>query len=233
LTKGLFYGKIGILQILEGHKMGKYLESNLSRDELVMENAKVHGIVIAAYIFILVFNVVLGLFLFSLNDRSEVFLYITIIPLITVIRAVLGIMRLLFLELGFTNKRVMGKEGVINTKRLDSPLNKIDNVSIEQGLGGKIFGFGTIVISSTSSKLKFPHIKTQEVFRSKLMQQIEIFDENRIKKQAEMMTQSNVRNISASATSNTDDLIKFKKLLDDGVISQEDFEAKKKELLGL
>ena len=34
-------------------------------------------------------------------------------------------------------------------------------------------------------------------------------------------------------TSNADELRKYKKLLDDGVISQEEFDAKKKQLLGL
>lgn len=39
--------------------------------------------------------------------------------------------------------------------------------------------------------------------------------------------------ISAKETSEADELIKFKKLLDDGVISQEEFETKKKQLIGI
>lgn len=37
----------------------------------------------------------------------------------------------------------------------------------------------------------------------------------------------------ASATSNADELKKFKELLDLGVITQDEFDAKKKQLLGL
>lgn len=38
---------------------------------------------------------------------------------------------------------------------------------------------------------------------------------------------------SIPETNNTDDLAKLKKLLDDGIITQEDFDAKKKQILGL
>ena len=34
-------------------------------------------------------------------------------------------------------------------------------------------------------------------------------------------------------TSNADELKKYKKLLDDGIISQEEFDAKKKQILGI
>ncbi len=44
---------------------------------------------------------------------------------------------------------------------------------------------------------------------------------------------SNSRGNVVQATSDADELLKFKKLLDDGVITQEEFDAKKKQLLGL
>ena len=39
--------------------------------------------------------------------------------------------------------------------------------------------------------------------------------------------------VTTSKTSNADELKKYKDLLDSGVITQEEFEAKKKQLLGL
>ena len=148
--------------------MGKYLESNLSRDEKILEDAKIHSIAI-------IVNIIGGI----------VFFWTFIVPII----ALKNIISMLSMELGFTNKRAMGKYGLINTHRLDAPLNKIDNVSISQGLGGKILGYGTIVISSTSSKFGFKYIGSPEIFRSKLMAQIDQFDEDRIRKQAEIMAQ--------------------------------------------
>lgn len=37
----------------------------------------------------------------------------------------------------------------------------------------------------------------------------------------------------AATTSNADEILKFKNLLDSGIITQEEFDAKKKQLLGL
>ncbi|MBO4403956.1 MAG: SHOCT domain-containing protein [Treponema sp.] len=48
-------------------------------------------------------------------------------------------------------------------------------------------------------------------------------------------TEKNKYSFTEEKTSsiNADELVKLKKLLDDGIITQEDFDAKKKELLGL
>ncbi|EQE00563.1 short C-terminal domain protein [Clostridioides difficile CD9] len=40
-------------------------------------------------------------------------------------------------------------------------------------------------------------------------------------------------NINSSNNDSTDEILKFKKLLDEGAITQEEFDAKKKELLNL
>ena len=144
----------------------KYIESNLGRDEQIMEIAQIHK---AAII-------------------PQVLKCLTIVGIPS---GIVSIIRLLgFIELGFTNKKVIGKVGIINTKRLDAPLNKVDNVSVSSGLFGKIFGYGTIVVSSTSSKFEFAYIKSPEVFRTKIMDQVEQFDQDRIKKQAQEMAQA-------------------------------------------
>lgn len=48
-----------------------------------------------------------------------------------------------------------------------------------------------------------------------------------------MYNNSKTKSNIVQATSDADELLKFKKLLDDGVITQEEFDAKKKQLLGL
>lgn len=53
----------------------------------------------------------------------------------------------------------------------------------------------------------------------------------RIKRYIENYSETN--QTVASTYSEADEIIKYKKLLDDGIISQEEFEAKKKQLLGL
>ena len=93
-------------------------------------------------------------------------------------------------ELAFTNTRVVGKIGLIFTKTMDSPLNKIQHCSVEQDIIGKIFGYSKIKISSASGDFLFRDIKKAESFKQQLMEQIEIYDEERIKKQASQLAEA-------------------------------------------
>lgn len=145
--------------------MGKYVEKNLGKDEEIIGTTQVHKICLLPHI--LLCFVYVGFF--------------------TIWGAVI---RICTTDLAFTNKRLLGKVGLINTKVLDTPLNKINNVSVEQGLCGKIFGYGTIVVSSSSAQYNFKGIKNPETFRNRLMEQIDKFDDDRIKKQAVEMAKA-------------------------------------------
>lgn len=87
-------------------------------------------------------------------------------------------------NISLTNTRLMGKTGVINTKSMDSPLSKVNNVSVEQGLGGKIFNYSTLAISTSSGSYNFKYIKDADFFKSKVMEQIENCENERLKNQA-------------------------------------------------
>ena len=63
-----------------------------------------------------------------------------------------------------------------------------------------------------------------------IMEEVQNFVKQKVD---EAKKQKNAPVMVASATSNADELKKFKELLDLGVISQEEFDAKKKQLLGL
>ncbi|MDR1508776.1 MAG: PH domain-containing protein [Synergistaceae bacterium] len=142
--------------------MGKYIDMNLGRDEEVIFRAKVHWAIF-------------------IPDVILMFIFIGFITII------FSIIKFFTTELGFTNKRLVGKMGLINTKSMDSPLNKINNTSVSSGLFGKIFGFGNVAITTSSGAYMYKGIAQPEFFRSALMRQIEKYDEDRIKKQATEM----------------------------------------------
>lgn len=56
-------------------------------------------------------------------------------------------LRLKFLEQGVTNKRVILKRGIISRKTEEMKLASIETVEIDQGIFGRIFGFGTVKIT--------------------------------------------------------------------------------------
>ena len=143
------------------------------------------------------------------------FIAYSIIPL--VVMTIIGGILYLWLrsyELTITDKRVYGK--VIFGKRVDLPL---DSVSATATIGL----FKGITVSTSSGKISFLAIKNaDEIYEvvSKLL--IE-------RQQAQNITTAP----AFRATDETEQLQKFKKLLDDGVITQEEFDAKKKQILGL
>ena len=88
-------------------------------------------------------------------------------------------------KIGFTNKKVVGKVGFIKHKDLSAPLNKINSVSVKQGLFGKIFNWGTITINTSSDTYCFKGVGKPNQFKNALMNQMDEFDEDKIKKQAQ------------------------------------------------
>jgi uncharacterized membrane protein YdbT with pleckstrin-like domain len=56
-------------------------------------------------------------------------------------------LRLRFTEQGMTNKRVVLKKGIISRKTEEMKVTSIETVEIDQGVWGRLFGFGTIKVT--------------------------------------------------------------------------------------
>ncbi|HYR41458.1 MAG TPA: PH domain-containing protein [Terriglobia bacterium] len=66
---------------------------------------------------------------------------------ITLILALFEFLRLRSIEQGVTNKRVIYKKGIISRKSEEMKLNSIETVEIDQGIAGRIFGFGDVTVT--------------------------------------------------------------------------------------
>ena len=97
-------------------------------------------------------------------------------------------------KLIITNKNINGKTGLFNTNELNSPLNKISGVQVQQGIFGKIFNYGNIVITTASTKFQFKYINKPNEFRNALNYQIEKYEEERIEEQAKKMAEAMKQN---------------------------------------
>lgn len=56
-------------------------------------------------------------------------------------------LKLRSIEQGVTNKRVIYKKGIISRQSEEMKISSIETVEIEQGIMGRLFGFGTVKIS--------------------------------------------------------------------------------------
>lgn len=113
------------------------------------------------------------------------------------------------MELTITDKRVYGKS--VFGKRVDLPVDSISAIS-----KNLIFG---ITVSTSSGNIRWYMIDDKEKVYNTLESLI-------------IKRQDNGKN-SKLNVGVTDELKKYKELLDSGAISQEEFEAKKKQLLDL
>lgn len=66
---------------------------------------------------------------------------------ITLPLAIYEYLRVRYTELGVTNKRVICKTGIISRKSEEMKLASIETVEIDQGILGRILGYGNIHIS--------------------------------------------------------------------------------------
>ena len=194
-------------------------------EEKILIKSKPYNVKKFAIVMIAVGAIIgIAYFLFCLVSLSDFFTYIKrdsgilIIPLIPIVLfALIGGLVYLWLhsyELTVTDKRIFGVVGW--GKRVDLP---VDSVSAT----AKLQFWRGVSVSTSSGRISFLLMKNaDDIYNvlNKLM--IE-------RQQGKNNTSSN----NTTPPDVTEQLKKYKELLDSGVITQDEFDAKKKELLGL
>jgi len=77
-------------------------------------------------------------------------------------------------EYGATNKRVIIKTGLIWRQTQEIMLQKVESIAVSQSIGGRVLGYGTIVITgSGGSNDPYKNIAQPLEFRRAVQEQIE------------------------------------------------------------
>ena len=111
--------------------MGSYVESALTKGEQVVYQGKVS-------IWSLVPLMLLGLIFLAFYGLGLLFWAAAAIRYFTT-------------ELAITNKRVIAKFGLISRSTIEINLQKIESIQVNQGILGRIFNFGSIVVSGAGN----------------------------------------------------------------------------------
>ena len=117
-------------------------------------------------------------------------------------------------QITVTDKRVYGFDAV--GKRVDLPLDSITAVSTSL--------FSGLAVTTASGAIKFAMLKNRDELH-------EVISKLLVNRQGKPAATTTIK--QEVPQSSADELGKFKDLLDKGVITQEEFDAKKKQLLGL
>jgi uncharacterized membrane protein YdbT with pleckstrin-like domain len=140
-----------------------YVSDSLQANEQVIVKGKIHWIIFVLPALLLL----LGVLFYS----SESMRIVGIIFLVLgVFYAVKRLIIFLTQEFAATNQRLIGKSGVIARDSLDIRLKKVESIQLKQGIVGRIFNFGTLVVNGAGSKRGFPYLSQIKEFRSQISQ---------------------------------------------------------------
>jgi uncharacterized membrane protein YdbT with pleckstrin-like domain len=78
-------------------------------------------------------------------------------------------------EFGLTNKRIVAKTGFIKRTSMEIMLSKVESITVNQPILGRIFGFGTIIVTgSGGTRQRFPMIGKPMELRQMVNKQINL-----------------------------------------------------------
>ncbi len=223
-----------------------YVESLLGRGEQILYVARQH-------IFVLIMNILTELTLIGIlvaagvasnlafrNNSTAMIGGISISDLILLICLVISIIVLISGFLDFlrwnseqiviTDRRVLQIRGVFNKRVIDSSLEKINDIELRQSIIGRIFNFGTIEILTASGAegVNVMGIEAPLEFKRALLEAKHNLERGYGYLEAEGYIPS--RPVS-SVTEIQRTLEELARLRDRGILSPEEFEAKKRDLL--
>lgn len=223
-----------------------YVESLLGRGEQILYVARQH-------IFVLIMNILTELTLIGIlvaagvasnlafrNNSTAMIGGISISDLILLICLVISIIVLISGFLDFlrwnseqiviTDRRVLQIRGVFNKRVIDSSLGKINDIELRQSIIGRIFNFGTIEILTASGAegANVMGIEAPLEFKRALLEAKHNLERGYGYLEAEGYIPS--RPVS-SVTEIQRTLEELARLRDRGILSPEEFEAKKRDLL--
>ncbi len=130
-----------------------------------------------------------------------------------------------------TNRRVVKVEGILNKRSADSSLEKINDAVLEQNVVGRIFGYGDLDILTAADTAidRYRMLRDPAGFKRSMLDQKHLLEEEAYRAPSPPLR------AGGSATSSdevTKALSSLADLRDRGAITAEEYEAKKRDLLG-
>lgn len=137
-----------------------YVDNNLGREEKVVLRIKKSWLSMLAPIIWAVLFVVLGILAMvfisgavqeggNQEDADKIGLILMLVCFaIAILIVVIAVLKYLSWELALTNKRLIGKKGLLRVDALDVPLDKIDHVDVNASFWQRLLHYYRISVSS-------------------------------------------------------------------------------------
>jgi uncharacterized membrane protein YdbT with pleckstrin-like domain len=126
-------------------------------------------------------------------------------------------------EFAVTNKRVIVKTGLVGQHSSETLLRQVEGITVDQGIFGRVFNYGTIVIEGTGTdRIPYPGIMAPMQFRMAALEQID-------------KATAPAAAMPHDAEPNKDPyliLLRMNALKERGIMTDEEFQREKSKILG-
>ena len=199
------------------------VEEQLQSDEEVVYRAHVTRISLVPWIAGLVLVIVGGVVASQIAPEPWLLILAGVLAVALGITLLFKLVVLRSYEHVLTNRRLIQQTGILNKRSSDAPLDKVNNVEHLQTLWGRMLGYGDVEIDTASEHgcTRFANISRPLEFKNAIAAAAEAYRSRRFAPVA----------APSAAPSGADRLRELKSLLDDGLISPEEFEVKRRKLL--
>ena len=162
-----------------------YVDANLIPGEKVVYQTRLHWTVMLGHLLfaVLVLGLPGGILLYYVSrerqqaSAAKEHLMLGgagVLLILAVIIVILGLLRRNATEMAVTTRRVIIKTGLAARKTIEMLLSKVESIEVSETAGGRMLGYGTIVVIGTGGTSEpFHKIAHPLEFRSQVQQQIE------------------------------------------------------------
>jgi len=162
-----------------------YVDANLIPGEKVVYQTRLHWTVMLGHLLfaVLVLGLPGGILLYYVSrerpQTSAASEHLMLggagaLLILAVIVVILGLLRRNATEMAVTTRRVIIKTGLAARKTIEMLLSKVESIEVSETAGGRLLGYGTIVVIGTGGTSEpFHKIAHPLEFRSQVQQQIE------------------------------------------------------------
>ncbi len=148
-----------------------YVESNLIPGEQVLYKTGLHWIVFVGPVFVAVLFGLIGLPLLFMRESATVGFFFLVFAGLLIL---LGYLIRKATEMAVTNKRIVIKTGLLSRKTFELLLTKVESIGVEEGLLGRMLGYGSVVVRGTGGTPEpFKNVAHPLEFRRQVQQRVE------------------------------------------------------------
>ncbi len=132
-------------------KQSSYLTKTLGRDEQILVRAQLHKLVYFPSVFFIFFGLVALIAGIELTRQMAIFVILEFVGVFMFLIGLIDVWRNKCREMVGTSKRVIDKRGIFSFQTAELRNDKIESVSVDQTVWGRIFGFGDVRFSGTGT----------------------------------------------------------------------------------